>query len=109
MAGILQPELKSIEQLFISDARYLVPKYQRSLAWGADEIEELWEDLLSAIERKSEYFAGTLVLHRKTSGPQEIIDGQQRLICISMIFGAITNVFKASHDERVERLFLSFL
>ena len=60
-AGILPPELKSIEQLFISDARYMVPKYQRSFAWGADEIEELWEDLLSAMTRKSEYFAGTIM------------------------------------------------
>lgn len=108
-AGILPPALKSIEQLFISDARYMVPKYQRSFAWGADEIEELWEDLLSAMTRKSEYFVGTIVLHKKTQGPQEIIDGQQRLACISMIFSAIRNVFMASHDDRAEHLFIAFL
>lgn len=87
----------------------MVPKYQRSFAWGADEIEELWEDLLSAMTRKSEYFAGTIVLHKKTHGPQEIIDGQQRLTCVSMIFSAIRNVFMASHDPRAEHLFIAFL
>lgn len=43
--GILPPELKSIEQLFTADAVFSVPPYQRSFAWGPDEIEELWEDL----------------------------------------------------------------
>ena len=107
--GILAPELKSIEQLFTADARYVVPKYQRSFAWGADEIEELWEDLLSAMNRGSDYFIGTIVLHKRGNGPQEIIDGQQRLACISMIFSAIRNVFLASRDSRAEQLFIGFL
>jgi uncharacterized protein with ParB-like and HNH nuclease domain len=78
-SGILPPELKSIEQLFTGDARYTVPRYQRSFAWGADEVEELWEDFLNAATRGGDYFLGTIVLHRKGSGPQDIIDGQQRL------------------------------
>jgi uncharacterized protein with ParB-like and HNH nuclease domain len=63
--GILPPELKSIEQLFTGDFRYAVPKYQRSFAWGPDEIGELWEDLVASINRQGEYFLGTIVLHRK--------------------------------------------
>lgn len=51
MKGILPPELKSVEQLFTADARYAVPPYQRSFAWGQDEIEELWEDISSAVTR----------------------------------------------------------
>ena len=46
--GILPPELKSVEQLLTGDARYAVPTYQRSFAWGQDEVEELWEDISSA-------------------------------------------------------------
>jgi uncharacterized protein with ParB-like and HNH nuclease domain len=107
--GILPPELKSIEQLFTSDARYAVPKYQRSFAWGSDEIEELWEDLIAAITRQGEYFLGTVVLQRKQSGPQEIIDGQQRLASISMVFSAIRNVFLANHDPRAEQILFSFI
>jgi|SRR5262245_36346972 len=107
--GILPPELKSIEGLFTSDARYVVPLYQRSFAWDTDEIEELWEDLYSATFNKRDYFLGTIVLHRKKSYPEEIIDGQQRLTCISMIFSAIRNVFLAARDNRAEQIFLSFL
>jgi uncharacterized protein with ParB-like and HNH nuclease domain len=107
--GILPPELKSIEQLFTGDIRYAVPKYQRSFAWGTDEIGELWEDLVAAINRKGEYFLGTIVLHRKQSGPQEIIDGQQRLASLTMILSAIRNVFLASQDKRAEQIMHSFL
>jgi len=108
-SGILPPELKSIEQLFTGDARYVVPKYQRSFAWGADEFEELWEDLLAAMNRGGDYFLGTIVLHKRRTGPQEIIDGQQRLACISMIFSAVRNVFLANRDNRAEQLFIAFL
>jgi uncharacterized protein with ParB-like and HNH nuclease domain len=107
--GILPPELKSIAQFFTGDARYIVPKYQRSFAWGPDEIEELWEDISSAVERGGDYFIGTIVLHKKQSGPQEIIDGQQRLTCISMIFSAVRNVFLSARDDRAQQLFISFL
>lgn len=107
--GILPPELKSISQIFTGDTQYMVPKYQRSFAWGPDEIEELWEDISSAVERGGDYFLGTVVLHKKRVGPQEIIDGQQRLACLSMIFSAVRNVFKAARDVRADQLFIAFL
>lgn len=107
--GILPPELKAVEQLFAGNIQYVVPKYQRSFAWGQDEIEELWEDILAAVARGGDYFLGTIVLHRKSDGPQEIIDGQQRLCCLNMVFSAIRNVFMAARDERAQQLFLAFL
>jgi uncharacterized protein with ParB-like and HNH nuclease domain len=107
--GILPPELKSIEQLFTADTRYTVPLYQRSFAWGKDEIEELWDDIISAEKRKAEYFLGTIVLQKKGPGQFEIIDGQQRLTCLTMIFSAIRNVFRATHDNRAEQMRMGFL
>ena len=109
-AGIQPPELKSIEEFFTGDIQYKVPKYQRSFAWGPDEIEELWDDILSSVNRGGDYFVGTIVLHNKQSSPQEIIDGQQRLTCISMIFSAIRHIFLASSDDsRAEQLRNAFL
>ena len=62
MGGILPPDLKTIEQLFTADAVFTVPSYQRSYAWGPDEIEELWDDLTGSVPRPGEYFLGTIVL-----------------------------------------------
>jgi uncharacterized protein with ParB-like and HNH nuclease domain len=107
--GILPPELKSIEELFAGGARFSVPIYQRSFSWTADETLELWEDLFGAVKRKGEYFLGTIVLQRKSSEAQEIIDGQQRLACITMLFSAIRNVFLSSRDDRAVRIQDSFL
>jgi hypothetical protein len=108
-AGILPPELRSIAQLFSGDTRYAVPKYQRSFAWGPDEVEELWEDVLAATQREGDYFLGSIVVHKRGQAPHDVIDGQQRLTCVSMIFSAIRNVFMAARDERAEQIFLSFL
>src|SRR5258708_28388464 len=108
--GILPPELKSIEQLFAGDVRFSVPRYQRSFAWTTEETQELWEDLIGAVNRDGEFFLGTVVLHSKPSPePQEIIDGQQRLACITMLFSAIRNVFLASRDDRATQLETLFL
>src|SRR4051812_43006417 len=107
--GILPPELKTIEQLFTGDARYLVPPYQRSFAWGNDEVEELWDDVTSTVKRASEYFLGTIVLQKTGVNEFEIIDGQQRLACMTMMFSAIRNVFLAARDDRAEQVRVNFL
>jgi hypothetical protein len=107
--GILPPELKSIEQLFAGDVRFSVPRYQRSFAWTSDETEELWDDLFGAAKRSGEYFLGTVVLHRRDSAILEIIDGQQRLACITMLFSAVRNAFIATNDPRAIRIESGFL
>jgi uncharacterized protein with ParB-like and HNH nuclease domain len=110
MANILDPHLKSMEELFSGNKTYFVPIYQRSFDWGKDEREELWEDITSAIAKTNEeYFLGTIVLKNKDMESFEIIDGQQRLICISMIFGAIYNVLKSHNDDGAEEVYRDFL
>ncbi len=107
--GILSPELKSIEELLSGDKIFTVPKYQRNFSWTKDEVQELWEDTSTAVEgAKQDYFLDTIVL-RDLEDSFEIIDGQQRLACISMIFSAVRNAFKAKNDNREEQVFLKFL
>jgi hypothetical protein len=107
--GILPPELKAVEELLSGDKIFTVPKYQRNFAWTKDEVQELWEDVGTAIEGgKPDYFIGTIVT-RDQERSFEIIDGQQRLACLSMIFSAIRNVFRAKNDNRAEQVFLKFL
>jgi uncharacterized protein with ParB-like and HNH nuclease domain len=107
--GILPPELKSIEQLLTLDARLSVPLYQRNFAWTSDETTEFWEDILDASDRKSDYFLGTIVLQKKGLSEYQIIDGQQRLACLTMLFSAIRNIFKTNNDDRAIDIYSSFL
>jgi len=109
MTGILPPELKAIEPLFSGDKVFTVPKYQRNFSWGKDEVQELWEDTVAAADvKKQDYFLGTIVVRDLGHG-FEIIDGQQRVACISMFFSAIRNAFLARNDIRAEQIFEKFL
>ncbi len=108
--GIQKPDLKSVEELFAGSARFVVPKYQRNFAWSiTDEVKAFWEDLLDATREQSAFFLGIIVLHRKARGITEIIDGQQRLANISMIFSAIHAVASANKSRNAQAIFSAFL
>jgi hypothetical protein len=114
---IQEPSLRSVGELLTGEIVYRVPIHQRSFDWGQDEVEELWEDICMALTRPDEeYYLGTIVLRwlRDYQGDQaydtrEIIDGQQRLACISMVFSAIRNAFASRNDERQQDIFRDFL
>jgi uncharacterized protein with ParB-like and HNH nuclease domain len=108
-SGILPPELRAVEGLLSGDKTFTVPKYQRNFSWTKDEVQELWEDVGSAAEGgKQDYFLGTIVT-RDLGDAFEIIDGQQRVACVSMIFSALRNAFLAKNDQRAEQVFIKFL
>jgi uncharacterized protein with ParB-like and HNH nuclease domain len=114
-SGIQEPRLSSVGDLLKGNVLFKVPIHQRNFDWGKDEVEELWEDICFAVDRQDEdYFLGTVVLRqieeKGSHDSYEIVDGQQRLTCISMIFSAIHNEFESRNDvERAERIFLEFL
>ncbi|MFM0670478.1 GmrSD restriction endonuclease domain-containing protein [Paraburkholderia sediminicola] len=82
----------SIRNLLESDARYLVPMYQRNYAWGEGEIKQLVQDVFDYWERKPPagehpptYYVGTLVVFARDDGRYEVIDGQQRFTTLSLL------------------------
>jgi uncharacterized protein with ParB-like and HNH nuclease domain len=109
--AIQNPEVTTIEKLLSGDVHLSVPRYQRSYAWEEDQVEEFWEDLINASHASNEeYFFGTIVLQLKQGGQVEIIDGQQRLATITMVFSAIRNHYQTASDEsRAERINSSYL
>lgn len=60
-----------------------IPDYQRIYCWKDKQIESLWESLAS-IEKGSPYHLGTVILQNR-GGKYEIVDGQQRLVTLSLI------------------------
>ena len=76
-----------------------VPEFQRSYAWTEDEVSQLWDDVVEAIENKrGEYFIGPIVV--KNSGDfLELIDGQQRLTTSLILISIIRRMFRFSGDN----------
>lgn len=76
----------SIHNLGIADLFDLplsVPDYQRIYCWEDKQIESLWNSLLS-IRKSAPYHLGTIILQNR-NGKFEIVDGQQRLVTLSLI------------------------
>ena len=68
--------------------RFRVPLYQRSYAWGEQQIDQLLEDLYLAFTKKAntDYYLGTLVVMQREGGVLEVVDGQQRLTTLTLLF-----------------------
>ncbi|MEK6808378.1 MAG: DUF262 domain-containing protein [Nanoarchaeota archaeon] len=49
-----KPETKNVREIFDSNGYYEIPDYQRPYSWEDDQIEELLEDIFSAIEDNDE-------------------------------------------------------
>lgn len=93
-----QLEFITLDTLFNSDDRYIIPIYQRNYAWTYLEIQQLLSDLLKASDvSSSAYFLGSLVVKKSKNQQKtyEVIDGQQRLTtlfllneCLRLLYGA---------------------
>ena len=59
-----------------------IPSYQRPYKWNRKHIRNLFYDLRDAMGKK-EYQIGSVILH-KNDGYLDVVDGQQRLISISL-------------------------
>jgi len=78
------------------DASFSVPVYQRSYSWKQEELEEVWEDILNAFRSNpdSSYFLGAIVLSTEDQKEEQyqIIDGQQRLATLSVLFATLAGI-----------------
>ena len=73
---IFKPAALTMKKLFTdSDSYYMIPDYQRPYSWGDEQVEQLWDDLFSAMEEKSDnYFLGPLILTGPHDGRFEVVD-----------------------------------
>ena len=96
---------RSVGEILRSPLSYRVPVYQRDFAWTDEEIETIWEDLLRAYEEdQGEYFLGAIVFSRADDEKvREVVDGQQRLVALSMFFGIISREW-GRRDEGTRKM-----
>ena len=80
--------------------KFLIPKYQRPYRWKIDECQTLWDDIINAFyekkeNKKFEYFLGSIVSFENDHGDLEIIDGQQRITTLTLLFRAFFESLKS--------------
>lgn len=84
--------VKSILEI-LQNGSLKIPEYQRPYKWERSHIRNLFYDVREAMEEeKSEYRIGSIILHNKDAHNLDIVDGQQRLISISLfLYYYVTN------------------
>ncbi|MCB2413079.1 DUF262 domain-containing HNH endonuclease family protein [Demequina sp. TTPB684] len=94
MANALSAHEKTIEKVLCSDFQFAIPGYQRPYRWGTDEALQLLDDLEECLARSSDepYFLGSLVLVEAGGIEFDVIDGQQRLTTLTILFAVLRDL-----------------
>ncbi len=86
----------NIIQYFDGTKQHIAPLFQREYCWSRDNWDQLWSDLMMQYEEesRSSHFMGAIVTVPEKTVPAGVtkhlvIDGQQRLITLSIILAAI--------------------
>jgi uncharacterized protein with ParB-like and HNH nuclease domain len=87
---LMDPTNQTFQELLSNGVKYVVSRFQRDYAWDQEQWEDLWAD----IETLEHYhYMGYIVLQRKGQQEFEVIDGQQRLVTLSLIvLAAMANI-----------------
>ncbi|MDE5699716.1 MAG: DUF262 domain-containing protein, partial [Lachnospiraceae bacterium] len=78
------------------EGTFFVPSYQRGYRWGRDEVFRLLEDIYS---NGTKNYCLQPVVVRKNGEIYELIDGQQRLTTIYLIYRYMYNASGGFLDE----------
>ena len=79
------------------EGNFYVPSYQRGYRWGKAEVERLLDDIYSTEGKRNYCFQPVVV--RKNGDKYELIDGQQRLTTIYLIYRFINEESFGFIDE----------
>lgn len=110
-------ELQIINFLQAPNVQFVIPVYQRNYDWKNAECKELLNDIISVeTENRGTHFIGSIVfIHEGTYSTSEvkelvIIDGQQRLTTINILYVALYRFAKEnSKTQDADRLYNMFL
>lgn len=95
----MQVNKQKIKDFLSSGKNFLIPEYQRPYSWEKEQCETLWNDIENFFEENKdkdekeydEYFLGSVVsfVNENDKNTLEIIDGQQRITTLSLLFRAL--------------------
>lgn len=96
-----------LKKVFSADFDFAIPHYQRPYAWGTEQALQLLDDLEDALLREAAepYFLGSLVLVKpdENAPHADVIDGQQRLTTLSILFAVLRDLAESSEATVVLR------
>ena len=123
---VIKTEISTPDKLFSGAKHYEVPPYQRRYVWNRrDQWELLWNDISELVERylketdhgkekidteeSPTHFLSTIVLQTEGRSPSDmpiwrVIDGQQRIVTLQLLFDAAYREYDKINAEEAEDL-----
>jgi hypothetical protein len=93
MAIVGQPKAISVRALL--EKSLTIPAYQRPYKWQARHVNQLFDDVVRHRNHRS-YRLGTVVLHKNKTNQLNIVDGQQRLLTLTLLYSLLSKAVNAS-------------
>tara|TARA_B100001250_G_scaffold122003_1_gene103513 strand:- start:75 stop:1844 length:1770 start_codon:yes stop_codon:yes gene_type:complete len=96
-------DVKEIRNILrTDDSTYIIPRYQRGYSWKRPQISALWDDMM---EEEFGLFIGTILLNQGDDREDrvQIIDGQQRLLTITVLLSSIRDALEKIGGGGAER------
>lgn len=100
-SNTFQVEEQSLNSFFgNAKSFYSIPDYQRPYSWGDEQVFKLWDDIIEAYNNQnSNYFLGTIVTTNGKDNRYDIIDGQQRITTLTILFAVIRSFVTESESN----------
>lgn len=95
-----------LRKVFCSDYNFSIPDYQRPYRWETDQALQLLDDLEETLDRDDDepYFLGSLVLVQRADLDFDVIDGQQRLTTLSLLFAILRDLTSGKFADNIDAL-----
>lgn len=97
----------------LRDGLYIVPEYQRFYSWERNQWQDIWDDINSIrLSGSADHYCGTVVVERlaeqksnfgRTLAQFRVVDGQQRLVTLSILLFTICSRLKELNVETATR------
>lgn len=100
MALNLQASQQYLKGIFSSSDYFVIPSYQRPYSWEYDQCSQLFTDIVEAFESGNEFFVGNILMAKSPveKNRPRIVDGQQRLITIWLMFKVMYLIYPKLND-----------
>lgn len=68
--------------------KLIIPEYQRTYCWEEKQVKDLWHSL-KEVPLDGKYHLGTVILQKTKDGEYAVIDGQQRLVTLTLVLSEL--------------------
>ena len=87
-------ESKTVSLWNLLDRDLIIPSYQRPYEWNKSNVYILLDDIYNSYIANKDINLGSIILYKNSNGSFEIVDGQQRLITLSLVCKSISSIQK---------------